>query len=45
MPTVLVELGVLSHKTDAERIGNPNYQARLAQAVSTGILNYFQTKN
>lgn len=42
MPTVLLELGVLSNKHEGKDLGNDSYQTRLAQAISKGLVDYFQ---
>lgn len=44
MPTVLVELGVLSYKPEAKELAMDAYQTRLAQAISSGIVDYFEGK-
>jgi N-acetylmuramoyl-L-alanine amidase len=41
MPTVLLELGVLSNKAEGRDLGNDSYQTRLAQAISNGLVDYF----
>src|ERR1019366_2348835 len=43
MPTVLIELGVLSYKPEAKELALETYQSRLAQAISNGVTDYFQT--
>jgi N-acetylmuramoyl-L-alanine amidase len=42
MPTVLLEMGVLSYKPEGKDLGSDGYQTRLAQAISTGLVNYFK---
>jgi N-acetylmuramoyl-L-alanine amidase len=44
MPAVLLELGVLSHRSEAKELGSDAYQTRLAAAIASGIVNYFETK-
>jgi N-acetylmuramoyl-L-alanine amidase len=41
-PAILIELGYLSNYTDARRLQDSAFQARLAQAIATGILDYLQ---
>lgn len=38
MPSVLVELGFLSNKNDAARLGNPDFRQKVAQGFTNGIL-------
>lgn len=42
MPSVLVEMGVLSNKAEAKDLGTEAYQARLAQAIAHGIADYLK---
>ncbi len=42
MPTVLLELGVLSNRQEGKDLGNDAYQTRLAQAISAGLVDYFE---
>lgn len=42
MPSVLVEIGYLSHPTESERLKNPNYQKILARGIARGVDAYFQ---
>ncbi|MGC8487212.1 MAG: N-acetylmuramoyl-L-alanine amidase family protein [Clostridia bacterium] len=42
MPTVIVELGFLSHPADRARLGNTAYRAELAAALARGILTYLR---
>lgn len=37
MPAVLIELGFLSHSTEARHLANKRYHARLAQGICSGI--------
>ena len=41
MPTILVEMGVLTYKPEAKEFGNDTYQQQLAQALSSGVVDYF----
>lgn len=40
MPAALVEVGFLSNPREAELLGDPKYQARVAEAIYRGILRY-----
>ena len=42
MPAVLVEIGVLSYKPEGKDMATDGYQARVAQAIAEGVLNYFK---
>lgn len=42
MPSVLVELGVLSHRVEGKELGQEAHQAHLAMAVAEGVIDYFQ---
>jgi len=42
MPAVLLEIGVLSYKPEAKDLASEAYQARVAQAVAEGLVEYFQ---
>jgi N-acetylmuramoyl-L-alanine amidase len=42
MPTVLLELGVLSYKPEATLLGDPVFQGLLAQSVADGLTDYFK---
>jgi N-acetylmuramoyl-L-alanine amidase len=44
MPAVLLELGVLSYPQEAKELGSDAYQTRLAAAIASGIVDYFETK-
>jgi N-acetylmuramoyl-L-alanine amidase len=44
MPAVLLELGVLSHKKEGKDLGTEGFQTRLAEAVSNGLVEYFESK-
>ena len=41
MPSVLVELGYISHKEEAQRLYTTNYQKQLAMGLANGIDAYF----
>jgi N-acetylmuramoyl-L-alanine amidase len=43
MPTVLVEVGFVSHKGEAKRLCNPEYQQLLAQGICKGVKEYIAT--
>jgi len=40
MPAVLVEVGFLTNPVEEERLLSSGYRQRLAEAITTGILNY-----
>jgi len=40
MPSLLIEVGYLSHAKDAKRLKNPRYLKKVADAISQGILDY-----
>ena len=40
MPTVIVEVGFLSHPGEAKLLNDPAYQNKLAYAIFSGIANY-----
>jgi N-acetylmuramoyl-L-alanine amidase len=43
-PAVLVECGYLSNPAEASRLGDPGYQAKVAEAVANGIAEYLQRR-
>jgi len=43
MPSILVETAYISNPTEEKRLRDPNHQARLANAILSGIRNYFYT--
>lgn len=45
MPSVLVEVGFLSHAAESERLVSADYQKRLALGLYRGILQYIQSYN
>jgi N-acetylmuramoyl-L-alanine amidase len=42
MPAVLVEIGFLSNRTEAERLTSPEYQQQLAEAIAIGIEDFLR---
>jgi len=42
MPSVLVEIGFISHPMEAERLVDGNYKEKLALGLANGIENYFR---
>jgi N-acetylmuramoyl-L-alanine amidase len=42
MPSILVETGYMTGNEDNPRLGNPEYQNRMAEAIANGILNYLR---
>ncbi|OAT86463.1 N-acetylmuramoyl-L-alanine amidase [Desulfotomaculum copahuensis] len=44
MPAVIVEAGFLSHPGEESKLRDPAYQEKAAQAVLTGLQNYFGAK-
>ncbi|BBG66066.1 N-acetylmuramoyl-L-alanine amidase [Hydrogenimonas sp.] len=40
MPAVLIEIGYITHPTEAKRLFNPNYQKLLAEGIANGIESY-----
>jgi N-acetylmuramoyl-L-alanine amidase len=41
MPSILVELGYISHPTESKRLYDKNYQQLLANGIANGIDSYF----
>lgn len=41
MPSVVVEVGFLSHPRESELLGTQAYQMRVAEAIYMGIIDYF----
>lgn len=41
MPSVLVEVGFISHPKEAERLANNTYTSMLARGLADGIERYF----
>ncbi|MBW4643688.1 MAG: N-acetylmuramoyl-L-alanine amidase [Goleter apudmare HA4340-LM2] len=44
MPSILVETGYMTGREDNPKLGNPEYQNRMAEAIARGILNYLQKR-
>lgn len=42
VPSVLVEIGFLSNKEEANRLADPQYQERIANALYNGFIQYFK---
>lgn len=42
MPSILVEIGYMSGNQDNPRLGSPEYQSRMADAIARGILQYLK---
>ncbi|MEA5601102.1 N-acetylmuramoyl-L-alanine amidase [Nostoc sp. UHCC 0252] len=42
MPSILVEAGYMSGREDNPRLGTPEYQNQMADAIARGILKYLQ---
>ncbi|MEO3704162.1 N-acetylmuramoyl-L-alanine amidase [Trichormus azollae] len=42
MPAILVETGYMTGREDNPRLGSPEYQSRMADAIAHGILKYLQ---
>jgi len=40
MPAVLIEVGYITHPTEAKRLFNPHYQRRLVEGIANGIESY-----
>lgn len=49
VPAVLVEVGYINHSGDAARLGDPEFQKKVAQAIAEGVVSYLgaplQAKN
>jgi len=43
MPSILVETAYISNPTEEKRLRDPKHQARLANAILSGVRNYFYT--
>jgi len=43
MPSVLVEMGFLTNRAEAAKLKNPNYQKQIAEALSSGIVEFLKT--
>ena len=44
MPSILVETGYMTGREDNPRLGNPEYQNRMAEGIANGILQYLQQR-
>ena len=44
MPSILVETGYMTGREDNPRLGNPEYQKRMAEAIADGILRYLKSR-
>ena len=44
-PSVLVEVGFLSHKREGLRLQNADYQAALADSLADGVSMYFKQQS
>ncbi|KOP23242.1 N-acetylmuramoyl-L-alanine amidase [Hapalosiphon sp. MRB220] len=44
MPSILVETGYMTGRQDNPRLGNPEYQNRMAEAIANGILRYLKSR-
>lgn len=42
MPSALIEIGFVTGATDAPQLRDPQWQARMGQAIAQGILDYIQ---
>ena len=42
IPAVLVEVGFLTHPDEGRRLAKRDYQDRLAQAIASGIIDFFE---
>ncbi|MBE9206667.1 N-acetylmuramoyl-L-alanine amidase [Nostoc sp. LEGE 06077] len=42
MPSILVETGYMTGREDNPRLGSPEYQNRMAEAIARGILQYLR---
>ena len=42
MPAVLVEVGYVSNRAEATRLGSPSYRQAIAEAIAGGISSYIQ---
>lgn len=42
MPAILLELGVLSNKTEGKELSQGGFQSHLAMSVAEGIIDYFE---
>ena len=45
LPAVLVELGFISNSSDASKLGSDYYRNKAADAIASGIVDYYNWKN
>lgn len=45
MPAVLVEVGYISNKKEANRLKQPSYQKKIVQGIGDGIINFIKEYN
>jgi N-acetylmuramoyl-L-alanine amidase len=41
MPSVLIEVGYISHPSEGKRVNTSKYQKLISQAIANGINSYF----
>ncbi len=41
MPSVLIEVGYISHPKESKRVGSKEYQRRIAKGIADGVKSYF----
>ncbi|MCX7593780.1 MAG: N-acetylmuramoyl-L-alanine amidase, partial [Fischerella sp.] len=44
MPSILVETGYMTGREDNPRLGSPEYQNRMAEAIANGIIEYLRQR-
>jgi N-acetylmuramoyl-L-alanine amidase len=44
MPAILVETGYMTGREDNPRLGSPEYQNRMAEAIARGVLKFLQSR-
>lgn len=44
IPSILIETAFISNPTEERRLKDPSYQKKLANAISSGIFNYLESK-
>ncbi|MCK5294035.1 MAG: N-acetylmuramoyl-L-alanine amidase, partial [Arcobacteraceae bacterium] len=42
MPSILIEVGYISHPTESKRIYTKNYQKKIADGIANGVVSYFE---
>ncbi len=45
MPAVLVEVGYVTNRSDAERLASPSYRQAVAEAIADGVAAYLRERN